>query len=122
MMSSRREARPWAGALAGLLVAFDFVTANNVDLFSYGYRDEDISGGTIFGQENWGSVTCDDLDSCVRVVNASSRGGATVVRGYGSVPQSIHCFLSTGWIPRKVPGWQILVQCGYLRIEQLQVV
>jgi nuclear transport factor 2 (NTF2) superfamily protein len=37
-----------------------------VDLFNYDYRDDSISGGTSYGQENWGSVTCDDLDLCVR--------------------------------------------------------
>jgi hypothetical protein len=117
---SRSEAL-LACALAAGLVAVDFVAANNVDLFNYGYRDEDIAGGTSFGQEDWGSVTCDDLDSCVRTNNPASRQRYTVVRLGGPVPQSFLCAL-TDWIPRKVPAWQVLVQCEHRRSEQLPVV
>ena len=39
--------------------------ANNHDLFNYGFSDNDIDGGTDFGQQNWGEVSCDDLETCV---------------------------------------------------------
>lgn len=40
--------------------------ANNVDTFNFRFRDErSPGGGTDYGQQNWGDVTCDDLRYCV---------------------------------------------------------
>ena len=43
------------------------VQASNRDVFNYGYKDENSpnNGGTSYGQEDWGDVSCDDLSTCV---------------------------------------------------------
>lgn len=64
----KEEMRLMRRQLSVVLVSgFGFVSVvgNNVDLFNYDFRDDGIPGGTSFGQENWGSVTCDDLSVCV---------------------------------------------------------
>lgn len=52
-------------ALYYLLIA-GLVQASNRAVFNYGYKNEDKpGGGTSYGQEDWGDVSCDDLSTCV---------------------------------------------------------
>lgn len=55
--------------LGGIFVLnYSYVEANNRDLFNYNFNDESIPGGRSYGQQNWGSVTCDSLPYCVSLM------------------------------------------------------
>jgi hypothetical protein len=49
------------------VVSFDIVTGANTDLFNFGYTTFD-DGRTNYGQPNWGAITCEDPQTCVRIV------------------------------------------------------
>lgn len=60
---------------ASLLLVLATAQANNNDRFNYGFSDVDISGGTDYGQQNWGDVSCDDLQVCVSYSMYTFEGG-----------------------------------------------
>ena len=41
------------------------VAGSNNDLFNYGMDTKAQDGGQSYGQSNWASVTCSDLNTCV---------------------------------------------------------
>lgn len=56
----------WTAVAVAFL--FGVAESNNRDLFNYDYPSEPVpgDGGVDYGQPYWGSVTCDDIDTCVR--------------------------------------------------------
>jgi len=60
-------------AFLGMLLAPGslLVAANNRDLFNYRFTNEAVpgGGGTDYGQQNWGDVTCDSLRYCVSLTD-----------------------------------------------------
>ncbi|GKY98443.1 hypothetical protein MPSEU_000801800 [Mayamaea pseudoterrestris] len=69
------------------------IEANNNDLFYYGFSDVDIEGGTAYGQQNWGDVTCDNLEECSGYPDKYLQG-----KGF-SVGGSSNCL----WCPENGP-------------------